>query len=115
MKRRMILGAALAAGLPSAALAQRSRPEPIEVLETHLANPLPEARTQVLGQRLQVRRVRDWAFDPAAIAVETETGQRLGYLPPVQAGVLSRLLDHGAEASARSVTPGRIQILLHLA
>ena len=114
MKRRMILGAALAASLPSAGLANRLRKEQIEVLETHLANPSPDARTPAAGQRLRLRRIRDWAFDPAAISVETEEGRHLGYLPPVQAGVLSRLLDNGAEASARSVAAGRVRVLLHL-
>ncbi|TGN67914.1 hypothetical protein E4L95_03325 [Paracoccus liaowanqingii] len=114
MERRMMLGLALTAALPSAALASRVRPAPLEVLDTYLANPVPDSRAQVEGQPLRLRRVHDWQFDPAAVAVETEEGQRLGYLPPRQAEVLSRLLDHGARTSARVTAPGRIQVLLHL-
>lgn len=114
MKRRMMLGLTLAVGVPTGVFARHARKHPIEVLETHLANPLPAAREQRIGQPLRLRRVHDRAFDPAAISVETEQGLRLGYLPPVQAGVLSRLLDHGANASARFVTRSRVQVLLHL-
>ncbi|WP_169308867.1 HIRAN domain-containing protein [Paracoccus gahaiensis] len=110
----MMLGLALTAAIPSAALAGRIRPEPIEVLDTYLANPPPDSRAQVAGQSLRLRRVHDWRFDPAAVAVETEQGQRLGYLPPRQAEVLSRLMDHGAQTSARATGSGRIRVLLHL-
>lgn len=116
MERRALLGGlALAAIAPAGAVAHPAKPEGLEVLVTHLANADQFGHRPQAGQRLVLRRDSSRAFDPAAIAVETAEGQRVGYLPPVQAGVLSRLMDHGASASALVSETGKLQVFLHLA
>ncbi|SCY40993.1 HIRAN domain-containing protein [Paracoccus tibetensis] len=116
--RRQVLGTLALAGvpaaavLPSAALA-RGRAEPVEVLTTHLANPDRSFRPTP-GQRLVLRRDPSRAFDPAAIAVETEAGQRVGVVPPARAAVLSRLMDQGAPAHAEAAPGGRLRVFLTL-
>nr|WP_111300609.1 HIRAN domain-containing protein [Paracoccus saliphilus] len=114
MKRQLPLGGlALAAASRVAAAAARGKParQPgLEVLTTHLANPEPV--TPVPGQRLRPRRDLDRSFDPAAVAVETAAVQHLGYVPPVQAGVLSRLLDHGASGYAVLTPQGGLRVFL---
>lgn len=116
MERRAVLGGLALAGMaPAGVLARPAAPAGIEVLTTHLANADRFGHRPRPGQRLVLRRDRSRAFDPAAIAVETAGGRRLGYLPPVQAGVLSRLMDHGAAASAQVSDTGRLRVFLHLA
>ena len=116
MERRSLLGGlALATVAPVGALARPAMPAVLEVLTTHLANADRFEHRPKVGQRLVLRRDPSRAFDPAAVAVETEEGQRVGYLPPAQAGVLSRLMDHGASASAQLSDTGKLQVFLHLA
>lgn len=116
MERRAILGGLALAAVPVGAFAGRAAPAGIEVLTTHLANPERSGQMPRPGQHLILRREHGRSFDPAAVAVETSDGGRhLGYLPPVQAGVLSRLLDHGARASAKVTDAGLLQVFLHLA
>lgn len=117
--RRQVLGTLALAGvpaaaaLPGAALAARVRGEPVEVLATHIAN-VQRDQQPALGQRLVLRRDPSRAFDPAAIAVETKDGQRIGYVPPARAGVLSRLMDQGASAHAEAAPGGRLRVFLTL-
>lgn len=116
MERRALLGGlALAAVAPVGAVARPARPEGLEVLVTHLANADQFGHRPQAGERFVLRRDASRAFDPAAVAVETAEGRRVGYLPPVQAGVLSRLMDHGATASAVVAETGKLQVFLHLA
>lgn len=116
MERRAMLGGLAMAGVaPVAALARPAAPAGLEVLTTHLANADRFGYRPRPGQRLVLRRDRSRAFDPAAVAVETADGQRVGFLPPVQSGVLSRLMDHGASASAQVSGTGQLQVFLHLA
>jgi len=115
MQRRLLIStlALAAAAAPAAALAaQGPRPKGVEVLTTHLANAERFSGTITPGQRLALRRDRSRAFDPAAVAVETAGGERLGYVPPVQAGVLSRLLDHGASGFAEMTPQGQLRVFL---
>ena len=116
MKRRLLLGGlALAGAVPAAMAAARAtaaRPGALEVLTTHLANPERVSPAPALGQRLRLRRELNRRFDPAAVAVETAAGQHLGYVPPVQAGVLSRLLDNGATGHAQLTEQGRLRVFL---
>lgn len=116
MKRRLLLGGlALAAAAPAAAAAARVRPASapaLEVLTTHLANPERISPAPQPGQLLRLRRDHQRSFDPAAVAVETASGQHLGYVPPVQAGVLSRLLDRGASGHAQLTPDGRLRVFL---
>lgn len=117
--RRQVLGSLALAGVPVAAVVPGAAPaalssrEPVEVLTTHLANPHPKLRP-IPGQRLVLRRDDSRVFDPAAVAVETEDGQRIGFVPPARAGVLSRLMDQGAPAHAEAAPNGRLRVFLSL-
>lgn len=117
MDRRFFLAGAVA--LPGAALASAS-PGPsaglVELLSVRVVNrdqftalpPLPQ------GTRLVLRRDPGWRYDPGAIAVLTEQGQGLGYLPPARTRALAALMDAGVGLEARvgsEATGLRVSIL----
>lgn len=53
------------------------------------------------GDMLSFRRDTDNAYDPAAIAVYTAAGDRVGWVPQHRNAVLSRLMDAGKFIMAR--------------
>ncbi|MFN4098330.1 MAG: HIRAN domain-containing protein [Pararhodobacter sp.] len=107
MDRRIFLAGV--AALPGAAMAG-TPPDPVaglvELLSVRVVNrdlfaaPPPLAQ----GMRLVLRRDLARGYDPAALAVVTDGGQGLGYLPPVRSQVLAALMDAGVALEARVVS-----------
>ncbi|MFD1912751.1 HIRAN domain-containing protein [Halodurantibacterium flavum] len=85
----------------------RGRQDTVALLSTRIVNrdrfsatPLPQ-----VGTRLALRREAG-DYDPRRISVLTPEGATIGYLPPVQVGVLAALMDAGASAYATLTARG---------
>jgi hypothetical protein len=117
MRRRHFLAASVVA-VPAAALplAAMGAPAPARVLTAEVVNrtgaPAPSP-----GARLVLRREPERRYDPRSIAVLTEGGERLGYLPPVRSEVLATLMDSGLSGDGRvsRATAGTLEIDVYLA
>ena len=112
-RRRFLAFIGLAAAVPAAsATPVAAQPAKIELLRRPVAG-LPYYRYAEVaeriapGMRLMLRREPWNQYDRRAIAVFTEDGAKLGYVPRIDNPALAALMDSGHELSARAAGPGR--------
>lgn len=88
---------------PGVALAGLPKPfiQQIHLMDVHIAGTsyIPEIEDRlgglVIGARLNFSREADNKFDPKAIAVSNEVGEKIGFIPRDQNAVLANLMDAG--------------------
>ena len=116
MQRRILIGG-FAAAAPLAVLPADAAPRPataVEVLRTSLSNTDTSGDWLRPGERLRLMSDHARRFDPSSVAVIDNDGRRLGYVPPVQAGALSRLLDAGVAGFAEASQTGEVRVFLEI-
>jgi hypothetical protein len=110
MERRAFIAsvAGLAAGSVAAAgSAAASGPHTRVLVRSHVTAIPAEAAARIAeaqaGGRLGLVRVHDRGFDPHSVAVHSDEGTLLGYLPGVHSRILAPLMEHGLTLHARTV------------
>ena len=100
----------LAALIPAAPLKPASAGRRIDLLEVHIAGfqyheGMSAGVFSMLkrGGELCLRREPDNPYDPFAIAMETQAGNKLGYLPRRINGIPAAILDQGVTTRAEIV------------